>query len=30
MATSIRSADFREGVESFVDKRPPDFPPLPA
>lgn len=28
MNESLRRADFREGVASFVDKRPPEFEPL--
>jgi enoyl-CoA hydratase/carnithine racemase len=30
MEQSFGRPDFREGVESFVERRPPDFPPLPA
>jgi enoyl-CoA hydratase/carnithine racemase len=28
MEQSFERPDFREGVESFVERRPPDFPPL--
>ncbi len=28
MAASLRADDFREGVKSFVEKRPPSFAPL--
>jgi enoyl-CoA hydratase/carnithine racemase len=28
MAAAATSADFREGMDSFLQKRPPDFPPL--
>lgn len=28
MERSFERPDFREGVESFVERRPPDFPPL--
>lgn len=28
MECSFERSDFREGVESFVERRPPDFPPL--
>jgi enoyl-CoA hydratase/carnithine racemase len=30
MVDSLRRPDFKEGVASFVDKRPPDFAPLEA
>ena len=30
MEQSFERPDFREGVESFVERRAPDFPPLPA
>ena len=30
MEQSFKRPDFREGVESFVERRAPDFPPLPA
>jgi enoyl-CoA hydratase/carnithine racemase len=30
MAASLRADDFREGVASFVEKRPPSFAPYPA
>lgn len=29
MAASLRAADFKEGVASFLEKRPPRFAPLP-
>lgn len=28
MEQSFERPDFREGVESFVERRPPNFPPL--
>ena len=28
MAASLRADDFHEGVQSFVEKRPPSFAPL--
>jgi len=28
MAIATTSADFREGIDSFLQKRPPVFPPL--
>jgi enoyl-CoA hydratase/carnithine racemase len=30
MEQSFERTDFREGVESFVERRAPDFPPVPA
>jgi enoyl-CoA hydratase/carnithine racemase len=30
MAESLRSEDFREGVQSYLQKRPPSFAPFPA
>ena len=29
VAAPERRPDFREGVDSYVEKRPPDFRPLP-
>jgi enoyl-CoA hydratase/carnithine racemase len=28
MAASLREPDFKEGVASFLEKRPPDFRPV--
>ena len=30
MAALAQGPDFREGIDSFIQKRPPNFPPLPA
>jgi enoyl-CoA hydratase/carnithine racemase len=30
MAMLAQGPDFREGIDSFIQKRPPQFPPLPA
>ena len=30
MAVLAQGPDFREGIDSFIQKRPPTFPPLPA
>jgi hypothetical protein len=30
MAVLTQGPDFREGMDSFIQKRPPKFPPLPA
>jgi hypothetical protein len=30
MAVLAEGPDFREGIDSFLQKRPPKFPPLPA
>jgi enoyl-CoA hydratase/carnithine racemase len=30
MAVFAQGQDFREGIDSFIHKRPPEFPPLPA
>jgi enoyl-CoA hydratase/carnithine racemase len=30
MAVLAQGPDFREGIDSFIQKRPPKFPPLPA
>jgi enoyl-CoA hydratase/carnithine racemase len=30
MAVFAQGPDFREGIDSFIQKRPPKFPPLPA
>jgi hypothetical protein len=30
MAVLAEGPDFREGIDSFIQQRPPKFPPLPA
>jgi hypothetical protein len=30
MAALAQGPDFREGIDSFIQKRTPKFPPLPA
>jgi hypothetical protein len=30
MAVLAQGPDFREGIDNFIQKRPPEFPPLPA